>query len=188
MYLKCKYTRNGLDVDLYPQLLTTELANAWYSYIDSIFPKSEGNSRKSLLFGDEGLIYKVTYRDVTNEREVNPWNTLPALLELKNLVDKITNQTSTVCIIQRYKNGNIGIGPHRDREMVQGTRIAGLSLGAKRTIQFARPYNESVSIPLPSGSLYVMNNPTNNIWSHSIIKDSKIKDIRYSLTFRDYRG
>lgn len=186
MYLKCQYKRNDLDVDLYPSLLTPDLATAWYIYLDSIIPKS--NNRSSLLFGNEGLIYRVTYRDVTTEREVIPWSDIPALPELKSLVDNITNQTSTVCVIQRYNDGKVGINPHRDKEMVFGTRIAGLSLGAKRTLQLTRAHHEPVSISLPSGSLYVMNPPTNQKWLHSIVKEPKIKDTRFSLTFRDYRG
>lgn len=186
MYLRCQYKQADLDVDLYPQLLTPDLAQAWYLYFDSIMPQT--TNRSSILFGDEGLIYRVTYRNVTTESEVNPWTSLPALPELKSLVDKITNQTSTVCVVQRYNDGKVGINPHRDKEMVFGTRIAGLSLGAQRTIQFTRSYHEPISISLPSGSLYVMNPPTNQKWLHSIVKDTKIKEPRFSLTFRDYRG
>lgn len=186
MYLKCQYKRNELDVDLYPNLLTPELAYAWYQYLESILPHQ--NRRTSALFGNEGMIYKVRYQNLDSERHVLPWNYLPALPELKGLIERITDQTYTVCAIQRYPNGNVGINPHQDREMVFGTRIAGLSLGATRTITFSRNHYDDVSIKLPSGSLYVMNPPTNQKWLHSIIKESNITEPRFSLTFRDYRG
>lgn len=186
MYLKCQHQGNDFDVDLYPQLLTPELAQGWYDYLDAIIPHE--THRNSTLFGNPGLIYRVTYRDVTSESEVLPWSDLPALAELKSLVEKITEQTYTVCVIQRYANGRVNINPHRDKEMVLGTRIAGVSLGATRTISFTRTYHEPVNIPLPSGSLYVMKPPTNNMWLHSITKEPSVKTPRFSLTFRDYRG
>jgi len=192
MYIKCKYNRDDLDVDLYPHFLTENLALNWFTYLNSAIPQEK--RRTSLIFGDPGLIYNVTYRNITNSREVYDWNDLPALPELKELVGKITNQKYTVCIIQRYNNGNIGINAHRDKEMVLGTRICGLSLGATRTISFTKQeYGnpipiEEVNIPLLSGSLYVMNPPTNQKWLHSIIKEPTIVEPRISLTFRDYRG
>ena len=191
MYLHCKYTRPDLDVDFYPNLLNSDLAKTWCLYLDSVFLNNskavaKEYTRTSMLFGDEGLIYRVTYQGSTTETEVLPWDTLPALPELKKLVERVTQQEYTVCAIQRYPSGRIGIGPHRDKEMVAGTRIAGLSFGAQRTIEFTRAYHDPFDIPLPSGSLYVMNPPTNQKWLHSIIKQSKIKEARYSMTFRTY--
>ena len=182
MYLRCRYIANELDIDLYPDLLTPELAAKWYDYIDCLFNKDL--RRTSILFGNENLIYSVTYQGITNHNEVIPWNNLPGLNELRNLIESITKQSYTVCVIQRYPNGKIGINPHRDKEMVLGTRICGLSLGAKRIIQFTRLNNDPVSISLLAGSLYCMNPPTNQKWLHSIIKEPHIKEIRYSLTFR----
>ena len=58
--------------------------------------------------------------------------------------------------------------------MVLGTRISGLSLGAPRTLSFAKPsliwtgkptYDmtvDPINLRLTSGSLYVMNPPTRN--------------------------
>src|SRR5437870_13231420 len=123
MYLRCRYVSTDLDIDLYPHLLTEELADGWYNYIDSIFQKDW--RRTSILFGNQGLIYSVTYQGNTSNTEVLPWTNLPALDELKSLVENITAQKYTVCVIQRYPNGNIGINPHRDKEMVFGTRICG---------------------------------------------------------------
>lgn len=184
MYLCCKYTRTDLDVDLYPSLLNPELAETWCYYLGTIFPPDK--KRSSILFGNSGLIYRVTYRGNTTEREVIPWDTLPGLIELKNLVEAITKQKYTVCAVQCYPNGRVGIDPHRDKEMVAGTRIAGLSIGAERNIEFTRMYHAPVTIRLRSGSLYVMNPPTNQRWLHSITKDPTVKTPRYSFTFRDY--
>ncbi len=184
--MRHNYKDTDLDVDYYPQLLDAELAQTWYSYLYGLF--AHDNKRTSLLFGDTGIIYKVAYGDTETRRLVMPWTDLPALSELKSLIEKITDQKYTVCIVQYYPTGKVGIGKHKDKEMVPGTRIAGLSIGAKRTISFTRASYNPINIELESGSLYVMNPPSNDRWLHSIVKDSKIKEGRISLTFRDYRG
>lgn len=193
MYLKCEYRNENFSVDYYPSFLPIDITSTLYLYLEETLPKS--SRRDSILFGDKGIVYTVTYRNETSDRIVESWDMLPGLPELKNLVEKTTGQKYTVCIIQRYPNGNIGIAPHRDKEMVLGTRICGLSLGATRTISFTKINNhaasdttEPINIALKSGSLYVMNPPTNQKWLHSIKKESKIKEPRISLTFRDYKN
>lgn len=192
MYIKCKYTRDNLDVDFYPHLLTPELAHGWYTYLESIIPHEK--RRSTLLFGDPGLLYNITYRGIATTQPIIPWTDLPPIIQLKELVEKITGQKYTVCVVQRYSNGYVGINPHRDKEMVLGTRICGLSLGATRTISFTKTIYgnpiplDQVNIPLISGSMYVMNPPTNQKWLHSIVKEPSIKESRISLTFRDYVG
>lgn len=182
--MKCKYSRPDLDVDYYPNLLTTTLSQLWCIQLNNLFKKE--TRRTSLIFGNNGLIYRVQYRDTVKETLVAEWNELPGLLQLKNLVEAVTKQTYTVCIIQRYPNGTIGIAPHRDKEMVPGTCIAGISVGSARIMEFIRKGYEKVSIWLLSGSLYVMNAPSNEKWLHSIVKQPEIEEVRYSFTFRNY--
>lgn len=184
MQLRLKYSRSDLDVDYYPSLLTQSLAQMWSDYLGNLFVK--GTIRTSLLFGDEGLVYRVSYHGQTKETLVAPWTEIPPLLALKNLLETLLKQRFTVAIVQCYPKGSIGIAPHRDKEMVPGTIIAGLSVGTPRTIQFTRNNYEAVSIPLASGSLYVMNPPTNDKWLHCITKQPEVKDVRYSITFRNY--
>jgi len=192
MHLKCNYSRDNLNVDFYPSFLNKELADTWFVYLLQYIPVM--NRRNSVLFGDDGIIYTVNYIGETSSRPVLPWTTIPGLVELKTFIEAITKERITVCIIQCYPNGNIGINPHRDKEMIPGTKICGVSLGATRTLSFTRSGQEPINISLPSGSLYVMNPPTNDKWLHSIVKQpnkvslNKNENIRFSLTFRSYKG
>jgi len=179
-----KYINDQFDVDLYPCLLNEELATQWFDYLESFL--SHSGRRTSLLMGDEGIIYTTQYSGNVRNKNVIPWDQIPSLIQLRDLITSITGQKCTVCAIQRYPNGKIGIAPHKDKEMIPGTKICGLSLGSTRTISFSKG-GTIIDIPLVSGSLYVMNDPTNQKWTHSIIKDYSIKDPRISLTFRDYR-
>lgn len=187
MFLKCQYQDGiGLDVDYYPHFLDPELATKWYQYLIDLFPTTGYNRRSTLLFGNPGLVYKVEFRDTTSYRPVLPWSELPALFELKTLVEAVTGYKYTVCAMQYYPSGKVGINPHKDKEMVAGTRICGLSLGTPRTLSFQRAGVLPTPISLASGSLYVMHPPTNQKYTHAILKDPTIETGRISLTFRDY--
>jgi hypothetical protein len=180
------YRGNELDVNYYPKLLDDNTCSLLYNYFLRIF--KDQSRRSSIVFGDEGLIYSVINRENETNTLAVPWSTFPGLIAIKELIETITQQKYTICIVQSYPNGKIGINPHRDKEMVSGTRIAGLSIGAERTISFTRDNESTINIKLENGSLYIMNPPTNQKWLHSIVKDHTIKDTRFSLTFRDYHN
>ena len=146
--------------------------------------------RSNCIYGDTGLIYTTEYGGyggkpkVTLNRAALDWQQLPLLIPLRDLVSGLTGEKYNFCIIQRYPSGRVGIDPHRDKEMVPGTTICGFSFGATRTLTLRHRSRPSISIPLYSGSLYILHPPTNDYWTHSIDKDNTI-DPRYSLTFRN---
>lgn len=185
------------DVDFRKHFLQPDVADMLYRKLENILPHIKG--RKAILIGDEGLVYRINIRGNISERPVIPWtlrcgcekdtcicSILPVLRAVKQYVDDTVKSNTTVLIIQRYHDGYAGILPHRDKEMILGTKICGVSLGATRTLLFEKRGYNPVSLELNSGSLYVMNPPTNSYWSHSIVKDSTIKLSRISLTFRTY--
>ena len=67
-----------------------------------------------------------------------------------------------------------------------GTSIYGLSLGATRKLTMLRYNQEPFYLPLEHNSLYILRPPTNTYWKHCIPKQVKIKESRFSLTFRNY--
>jgi alkylated DNA repair dioxygenase AlkB len=141
--------------------------------------------RVNSIYGDDGVVYTVTFGgyngkvEYVSKRVAKPWTEL--LKVLRDLVSTRTGEYYNVCVVQRYPNGEVGIKPHKDNEM-GGNSIACLSFGAERTLVLTR-YNESRSYRLPSGSLYVLEPPTNVYWLHSIVEDDTTTP-RISLTFR----
>ena len=179
------YKHDKLDLDFYPSFLDNEESINLIKYIEeeviwrnNITPYKRVNQ----IYADDGIIYTINYKGNKFERKTLAWTEY--LYDIKSKVETITNETYTVCVIQRYPSGKVGINPHRDKEMKFGTTIAGLSLGETRVLRMSRN-NEYIDISLPSGSLYVLNPPTNNYWCHSIPKDNS-NNPRYSLTFRNY--
>ena len=106
-YTCYKYTDEYFDVNLYYPVLSDELADMWFLYLDSLLDHS--NRRSSLLIGDPGLIYKVEYSGNVSHKEVIPWKEIPGISELRDLITTITGQKFTVCVVQSYPNVKIGI-------------------------------------------------------------------------------
>lgn len=181
---KYTYIREKLNVDYHRGFIEKKDLDEWYQKLDQLIPVH--GVRSSTIFGDPSMTYTINYRGEVISRPINPWSNVPGLFELKNRVEQEIDQKITVCIIQRYKDGNTGIAPHRDKEMTFGTRICGISIGAMRTLSFTKADQKPLLLNLESGSMYVMNPPTNQSWLHSIVKNPEITKTRFSLTFRTY--
>ncbi len=144
--------------------------------------------RFNRTFGNEGLVYKIKFGGYGNrpvnwvERKAEPWDEVPLLSQIRDVIQKVTKSVFTYCVIQYYPCGKVGIKPHRDKEMTPGSVIAGLSLGRRRTLRMSY-WGENIDISLGTGSLYVFHPPTNDHWSHSILTD-ETQTPRISLTFR----
>jgi alkylated DNA repair dioxygenase AlkB len=193
-----------LSVDLYTDAVTQQQESELYwqsvNYLSNIYGEQLNSRRRNFTIGDPGLVYSVTfggYQDKparTVDREAIPWETIPAIVGVRDWFAQQLNKQLTCCIVQYYPSGKFGIQPHRDREISQrssaaaGTVIAGLSLGATRTLQLTPPRfinSPSYTLELTSRSLYVLHPPTNDYWMHSITTDPAISHPRLSLTFRD---
>lgn len=171
------------SVDFYKDFLDSEQSAKLYELCLSLLkPFKIGNRRTNKTFGDEGLIYEIKFKNGTVRRPTEEWP--EDIKKIKTRIEKLVDAKLNICVLQYYPNGNVGINPHRDKEMIHGTKICGLSLGETRTLSMAYRSLEH-DIKLPEGSLYIFNPPTNDFWSHSISKDSS-KNPRISLTFRNY--
>lgn len=185
-----------LDIDFYEQFITKDESDNLYKYLEEnvIWSKNiTPNRRTNQTYGDDGLVYQIVfggYKGIPQKivnRQVVPWDNLPVLNILKNMISELTGEKYNFCVIQRYPNGNVGIKPHRDKEMVKGTTICGLSLGSSRILTMT-PLKYIKDTPkmfeLKPGSLYILKPPTNDHWNHSI-ESSTCNVPRISLTFRN---
>jgi len=106
------------------------------------------------------------------------------------------------CLINKYRDGNDSIRPHRDNQTTFGDNpsVIGISVGDEREIVFKRihynPYRmnsikpdrtnqQEIRLKLKSGSLFVMAGAIQKYFSHEIPK-TESNDIRYSMTFRQF--
>ncbi|GFS57916.1 DNA oxidative demethylase ALKBH2 [Nephila pilipes] len=147
--------------------------------------------RKQVSFGDEGLSYKFSGTCLPSK----PWETCPIVMDLKECVESITGESFNFVLLNRYKDGTEHMGEHRDdeKELVPKAPIASLSFGQIREFIFkhkdARGKNSKANISrktmdLESGSLLLMEYPTNKFWYHSLPIRKKALGVRVNLTFR----
>jgi alkylated DNA repair dioxygenase AlkB len=187
-----KVENKYLDIDFYPNFLSTKESKKLYSLIEeNVSYRGNFNPDKrrvNQIYGDKGLVYEINFRGNISKRYAIEWDELPILEKIKNKIEDITGDYYNFCVIQRYPNGTVGINPHKDKEMTKGTRICGLSLGETRILNMGAPKfldEQDEKIMLNNGSLYIFNPPTNDYWTHCIEED-ETENPRISLTFRNY--
>ena len=138
--------------------------------------------RNGAIYGDLKE-YVITYRGQIIKKPVYPLNS--EFKELRNKISETTEQKYNTCALQIYNSGQVGIKPHRDKEMNAGSKISSISLGETRIMRFERSGFEPIDIVLDKGDLCIINYPTNNYWLHSIPTDDTTKS-RASLIFRNF--
>ena len=111
----------------------------------------------------------------------------PELLEIKTVVERISNETFNSCLLNLYHDGEEGMGWHTDaeKELKPNGAIASVSFGAVRKFSFKHKQNNTlVDVLLENGSLLIMKDQTQQHWLHQLPKSKRIKTPRINLTFR----
>jgi alkylated DNA repair dioxygenase AlkB len=146
-----------------------------------MFGKRIITSRKVGWYGDSPFRYIYS----KTEKVAMPWTV--ELADLKSRIELLSGARFNSCLLNLYHNGSEGMGWHADDEksLDPSAPIASISLGATRTFRFKHKSREyKTSIELPSGSLLLMNPPTQEFWLHTLTKTTRINSPRINLTFR----
>ncbi|MBL7699366.1 MAG: alpha-ketoglutarate-dependent dioxygenase AlkB [Chitinophagaceae bacterium] len=165
-------------------------------YFNQLFAEIRWKQEPVKIFGKEILQPRLTawYGDVTRPYSysgitMQPNHWIHPLLEIKHLAEKYSGAAATSALMNLYRDGNDGLGWHRDNEKSLGPQptIASVSLGAPRTFQL-RNYKEKkpvISLELQPGSLVVMKGESQIVWEHRIPKSPKFHGARINITFRN---
>ena len=154
---------------------------AWKNDEAIIFGRHIITKRKVAWYGDAG--YSYAYSGTT--RHALPWT--KELLELKIIVEGLTDTVYNSCLLNLYHTGDEGMAWHSDDEKALGkdSTIASLSFGAERKFALRhRATKYGTSVMLEHGSLLVMKGTTQSYWLHSLPKTKKVTTPRVNLTFR----
>ena len=179
-----------IDIDIHKKYLEDHVSDALLQIVLSepqkyaTITKSGQPSKKrnGTIYGDLNE-YIIKYRGQIIKKPVNPWK--PEFIDLRNKIAITTEQKYNTCGLQIYNSGVVGIKPHRDKEMNEGSKISSISLGETRVMRFERHGFEPIDIALDKGDLCVINYPTNNYWLHSIPTDNTTQ-VRASLIYRNF--
>ena len=178
-------------VNYYPNVLTNNEANRYFDLLLQkivwendeaiIFGKHIVTKRKVAWYGDSDYLY--TYSNTT--KQAFAWT--EELLDLREIVQKLTETKFNSCLLNLYHDGNEGIGWHSDDEksLEKNGTIASLSFGAQRKFSFKhKQTKETISLVLEHGSLLIMKDVTQTNWLHSLPGSKTISGPRINLTFR----
>jgi len=177
---------------LYPEFFTKAKSDfyldrleetlAWKQEPIKLFGKEVMQPRLTALYGDEGQVYGYSGIEMTPF----PWSS--ELLEIKESVERFTEEKFNVVLCNFYRYGQDSMGWHRDNEPILGKNptIASVSFGAERVFQVRHYPTKStkIDIPLSHGSLLVMKGESQHFWEHQIPKTKKEIGPRINLTFR----
>lgn len=153
----------------------------WEADVVHMFGKRIVTKRKVAWYGDQP--YDYTYSNST--KKALPWT--PALRELKEMAENLTNETYNSCLLNLYHTGEEGMGWHTDneKELKRNGAIASYSFGAERKFVFKhKTTKEKAELLLDHGSLLVMKGATQNHWLHRLPPTKKVGSARINLTFR----
>ncbi len=179
------------EVNYYGTVLSIKEAQEYYQ---KLLENIQWKNDKAIIFGNLIITkrkvawyaekpFEYTYSKTT--KLALPWT--KELLELKNLVEKTTNETYNSCLLNLYHDGSEGMAWHSDgeKDLKKNGAISSLSFGAERKFSFKHKENkQTISIVLEKGSLLVMKGETQTHWLHRLPPTKKVKTPRINLTFR----
>jgi hypothetical protein len=96
-----------MEIDFYPEFLPADEAIYLYNVLETCISWKSNKKRSSYFVGNDDVIYEVDYGygQGPQRKVIHPWTELPILKELQQRVEKVTDETATVAIIQCYPNG-----------------------------------------------------------------------------------
>jgi len=175
----------------YEEVLSLKLAD---NYLSSLLSKIEWKNDEAVIFGKRIITkrkvawyadkpFKYTYSN--NTKLALPW--IEELLELKEIVEKRTDESFNSCLLNLYHDGTQGVAWHSDaeKELKKNGVIGSLSFGAERRFSFKhKKTKDTVSLTLHHGSLLVMRGVTQSHWIHRLPPSKMANKPRVNLTFR----
>ncbi|XOV86320.1 MAG: alpha-ketoglutarate-dependent dioxygenase AlkB family protein [Pseudomonadota bacterium] len=156
---------------------------AWEQSVIRIYGRECPIPRLNAWHGDPGAAYTYSGRCF----QPHPWT--PALLEVKQRIESLTDAAFNSVLVNLYRDGNDSVSWHSDDEpeLGQNPVIASVSLGAER--KFVLKHKRRRDLPpvnlwLPTGSLLLMSGETQHHWTHQVPKTRKSVGQRINLTYR----
>jgi alkylated DNA repair dioxygenase AlkB len=178
--LSC-YWQALTNADVLLQQLRQEIP--WASQTLTVYGKTHIIPRLECWQGEPRLHY--TYSGKT--LSPHPWH--PLLQQLASELNQQLGRRFNSVLCNLYRNGEDGMGWHADDEPELGPEpvIASITLGATRDFALRRKgeTRQWGTLPLPHGSLLLMNAGMQTHWQHAIPKRAGVSAERINLTFRE---
>ena len=179
------------EVLYYPTVVSQQQSDRWYQLLKKTIP---WEAEHVVMFGRRLQLkravawYALTNRSYTYAGQTKQALIMtPPLLELKHMVEQLSQATFNSCLLNWYHNGTEAMGWHRDneRELVADGVIASISFGESRIFRFKHIKTTDIySITLESGSVLIMRGAVHESWRHELRKAPSQENGRINITFR----
>ncbi len=171
----------GLPYDSVLRRLVEE--TPWRSETILMWGKEYVSPRLVAWYGDEGSTY--VYSGIRHD----PLAWTPLLADLRRRVEAACGTSFNSVLANYYRGERDSVAMHSDDEKELGPEpvIASLSVGETRTFVMRHKTDRSQKtrrLVLESGSLLLMQGPTQRCWQHGVPKEKKPCGPRVNLTFR----
>ncbi|WP_314402963.1 alpha-ketoglutarate-dependent dioxygenase AlkB family protein [Stenotrophomonas rhizophila] len=154
----------------------------WEVHRIRMFGRQVDSPRLSCWMGDPTARYRYSGTDFVPA----PWH--PALLPLRERLAAFCGRDFNSVLLNRYRDGDDGMGWHSDNEPELGPAplIASLSLGAERRFALRRrdDHAKKAEVVLGHGDLLLMGGATQRHYQHALPKSTRPLAERINLTFR----
>ncbi|MFY8298351.1 alpha-ketoglutarate-dependent dioxygenase AlkB family protein [Pseudoalteromonas sp. SS15] len=165
-------------LDLYEHL-TGDLQ--WQQPSIQVFGKCHPIPRLQSFVADEGVHYAYSNHTLANQCWTKP------LAAMRSKLQSHYNQPFNALLLNWYRDGHDTMGWHSDDEVELGAEplIISISLGAARKFKIKhKTTGQQWELMLEHGSCLVMSGNSQQLFQHSLPKQSKVKGGRINLTFR----
>jgi Alkylated DNA repair protein len=134
--------------------------------------------------GDESIS---THKYSGSAIPIIPWTSEIAII--RDRIHEEFKWYPNSCLLNEYRNGEDVIGYHGDKECSPPLNmVVTISVGASRKFYFKRNSDRKVTkTVLNDGDLVLMFGEIQRKYKHCIPQEKRVKDKRYSLTFRELR-
>ena len=116
---------------------------------------------------------------------------LPCLMQLLDYINTKFNYDYNGILINKYDNGQDYIGKHSDDERGLDARVGviSLSFGAVRKFRIRNKITGKIEMDIPTDPFKIIQMTGNfqKEFTHEIPVEKKIKNVRYSMTFRKHQ-
>lgn len=134
------------------------------------------------MASDTSLSYTYSHTKLQPEA----WH--PQVAQVKSELEAIAGVEFNSCLLNLYRDGNDHMGWHSDNEKLYGDdpTIGSVSFGATRRflLRSNQDHTDKWSYDLCSGDVLIMKGSTQQHWTHSIPKMTRVAQPRINLTFR----
>lgn len=165
-------------LDLYEHLIS---ALQWHQPTIQVYGKSHPIPRLQCFVADDDVHYAYSNHQLDNHSWTKP------LAAMRSKLQSHYNQSFNALLLNWYRDGHDTMGWHSDDEAELGAEplIISISLGAARKFKIKhKTTGQQWELMLEHGSCLVMSGNSQQLFQHSLPKQSKVKGGRINLTFR----